>query len=426
MLRKLLGNKTIKNAGWLIGGKVAQMLINLVVGLLTARYLGPANFGTINYAAAYVAFFSAFCTLGINSVLVKEFVQRPGEEGTILGTSIFLRAISSLLSALVIICVVAFLDADEPTTVAVVALSTIGMVFHVLEVFNFWFQSRLESKVTAIASLIAYALSAAYKVVLLVTGAGVIFFAVATSVEYMAVGGMLLLAYRKHRGGKLRVSLSYGKTLLKLSCYFILPSLMVAVYSQTDKIMLKQMISDTEIGYYSTAVSLSTVWCFVLQAIIDSVYPSIMQAYGKDDAAFQKRNKQLYAIVFYLSLTVSALFTLLAEPIITIMYGKAYLGAVAPLRIITWYTAFSYLGVARNPWIVCQNKQKYMLHVYTTSALANVVLNLIFIPMWGASGAAVASLIAQMLTTMVVPFFIKPLRENSKMMVQAICFRGLK
>jgi len=302
---------------------------------------------------------------------------------------------------------------------------TIQISFHVLEVFNFWFQSRLESRVTAIVSLIAYAITAAYKVILLVTGSGVIPFAIATSVEYICVGLMLLFAYKKHRGGKLRISIPYGKELLKISCYFILPSLMVAVYSQTDKIMLKQMISDAEIGFYATAVSLSSVWCFVLQAIIDSVYPSIMQAFGKDEQVFQKRNKQLYAIVFYLSLTVSLGITLLAKPIIHIMYGAEYLPAVAPLRIITWYTAFSYLGVARNPWIVCQNKQKYMLHIYTTSALANIILNVIFIPMWGASGAAAASLIAQVLTTMVVPFFIKPLRENSKMMVQAICFRGV-
>lgn len=425
MIRKLLGNKTIKNAGWLIGGKVAQMLINLVVGLLTARYLGPSNFGTINYAAAYVAFFSAFCTLGINSVLVKEFVQRPGQEGTILGTSIFLRAVSSLLSALTIICVVALIDAGETVTIAVVALSTVGMVFHVLEVFHYWFQSRLQSKVTAIVSLIAYTAAAAYRVVLLVMGKSVVWFAFATSVDYICVGILLLLSYKKHGGGKLRVSMAYGKELLKISCYFILPSLMVAVYSQTDKIMLKQMISNAEIGYYATAVSLSTVWCFVLQAIIDSVYPSIMHAFGKDEAVFQKRNKQLYAIVFYLSLTVSLGITLLAKPIVYLLYGKEFLPAVAPLRIITWYTAFSYLGVARNPWIVCKNKQKYMLHIYTTSALANVVLNLIFIPMWGACGAAVASLTAQVLTTMVVPFFIKPLRENSKMMVQAICFRGI-
>ena len=54
-LRKLFQNKTVQNSGWLIGGKLAQMLISLVVSLLTARYLGPSNFGLISYASSYTA-----------------------------------------------------------------------------------------------------------------------------------------------------------------------------------------------------------------------------------------------------------------------------------------------------------------------------------------------------------------------------------
>lgn len=426
MIKRFLENKTAKNAGWLIGGKIAQMLVNLLVGLLTARYLGPSNYGLINYAAAYTAFFSAFCTLGINSVLVKEFIDRPNEEGMIIGTSLGLRAVSSFLSAVVIICIVSVADAGEPTTILVVALSSIGMVFHIFEVVNPWFQSRLQSKVTAVVSLAAYAVAAIYKVVLLVMGKGVAWFAFATSVDYICVGVLLMAAYRKHQGGRLTFSAEYGKDILRRSCHFILPSLMVAVYGQTDKIMLKHMISDTEIGFYSTAVSLSSVWCFVLSAIIDSLYPSIMQAANTDEQLFIKRNKQLYALIFYISVFVSLCFTIFGELAIFIMYGQAYLPAAAPLRIITWYTAFSYLGVARNAWIVSKNRQKYLIFVYASAALSNVLLNLFFIPWWGASGAAAASLTAQIITTMVAPFFIKGLRENSKMMLDAILLRGIR
>lgn len=422
----LLENKIVKNASWLIGGKVIQMLINLVVGLLTARYLGPSNYGLINYALAYTAFFSAFCTLGINSVLVKELIDHPGEEGRILGTSLGLRAGSSFLSAIVIVCIVCIADVGEPTTILVVALSSIGVIFHIFEVFNYWFQSKLQSRVTAIVTLIAYIVTAAYKVILLVTGKSVVWFAFATSVDYICVAVLLLLAYKKHNGIRLDFSWDYGKQVLRKSCHFILPSLMVVIYGQTDKIMLKHMISDAEIGYYSTAVSLCSVWCFVLAAIIDSVYPSIMEANNTDEALFVKRNKQLYAIVFYVSLFVSLCFTVLAKPVISILYGNAYLPAVTPLRIITWYTAFSYLGVARNAWIVCKDRQRYLIYVYMSAAIGNVVLNLIFIPIWGASGAAVASLTAQILTTMVVPFFIEGLRENSKLMVKAILLRGIR
>ena len=201
---------------------------------------------------------------------------------------------------------------------------------------------------------------------------------------------------------------------------------MVAVYGQTDKIMLKHMISDAEIGFYSTAVSLSGVWCFVLAAIIDSLYPSIMEAGNTDERLFIKRNKQLYALIFYISVFVSLCFTIFGELAISIMYGQAYLPAAAPLRIITWYTAFSYLGVARNAWIVSKNRQKYLIFVYASAALSNVLLNLLFIPRWGASGAAAASLTAQIITTMVAPFFIKGLRENSKMMLDAILLRGIR
>ena len=84
-----LKNKEIKNAGWMIGCRVVQMIISFVVGILTARYLGPSNYGLIGYASAYIAFFSSFCTLGINSIIIKDFVEHPKEQGTAIGTALF-------------------------------------------------------------------------------------------------------------------------------------------------------------------------------------------------------------------------------------------------------------------------------------------------------------------------------------------------
>lgn len=426
MFKTLLHSKVTKNAGWLIGGKIIQMVINLIVGLITARYLGPSNYGLINYAGAYTAFFSSFCTLGINSVIVKEFVDNPDKIGEIIGTTLGMRAVSSFLSAFAIIGISFFADAGEPTTILVVAVSTIGMVFQIFDTFNYWFQSRLQSKTTAIVTLLAYVATSIYKVVLLVLKKPVTYFAFSTSVDYICIAVLLLISYKKYKGAKLSFSKDYGKELLKKSAHFILPGLMVAIYGQTDKIMLKHMISDTEIGYYSTAVSLCSMWCFVLTAIIDSLYPIIMEAFKTDRAEFDRKNKILYSIVFYLSVFVSIIFTIFGGFIVNLLYGKEYVGAVAPLRVITWYTAFSYLGVARNAWIVCLDKQKYLKYLYLSAAIANVGLNVLFIPIWGATGAAAASLVAQMITTFVVPFFIKELRENSIMMVQAIIFKGMR
>lgn len=425
-IKTLLNNRIVKNAGWLIFGKIIQMLINFIVGILTARYLGPGNYGLINYAGAYTAFFSSICTLGINSVIVKEFIDMTKEEGKIIGTALGLRAVSSLFSAITIIAIAFVLDSGEPTTIWVVALCSIGVIFNIFDTFNYWFQSKLQSKKTAIATLSAYSVTALYKVILLVAGKSVIYFALATSVDYICIAVILIIFYIKDKSGKINFSKYYAKELLRKSVHFILPGLMVAVYGQTDKIMLKHMMSAAEIGYYATAVSICNVWCFVLSAIIDSLNPPIMQAYNEDKSKFQRLNIILYSIVFYISVFVSLLFTVFGKYVISILYGAEYLPAMAPLRIITWYTAFSYLGMARNAWVVCENKQKYLKYIYFSAAISNVMLNIILIPLWGASGAAAASLIAQIITTMVVPFFIKDMRKNSIMMVKAIFLKGLK
>ena len=426
MIKNLFHNKVFKNAGWIISGKMIQMLINLVVGLITARYLGPSNYGLISYAGAYTAFFSSFCTLGINSVIVKELIDNPEKTGTIIGTTLGLRAVSSFLSALTIICISFVVDANEPVTIAVVALCSIGVLFQVFDTFNYWFQAKLQSRTTAIVTLIAYVITAIYKVILLIEEKPVTYFALATSIDYFCIAVLLFFCYKKYHGNKLSFSWNEGKDLLKKSVHFILPGLMVAIYGQTDKIMLKHMISEAEVGYYSTALSLCNMWCFILSAIIDSLYPPIMESYRVNKEDFDKKNRLLYAIVFYLSVVVSLIFTIFGKFIVKLLYGQDYLSAVSPLRVITWYTAFSYLGVARNAWIVCMNRQKYLKYLYVAVAAVNIVLNCALIPVLGATGAAIASLSAQIITTFVIPFFIKDLRENSVLMLEAITFRGIR
>ena len=424
--KRILKNKEAKNAIWLIGGRVIQMVLSFFISILTARYLGPGNYGIINYAGAYVAFFSSFCSLGINYVIIKDFVDNPDEQGKAIGTSIGLRAVSALLSSLMIVGIVAVLDKGETTTLVVTALCSIALVFQVFDTFNYWFQSKYQSKITSMATLIAYLVTSAYRIVLLVTGKSVEWFAFATSIDYICLGALLYLSYRKAKGPKLIFSWKKGCNLLSKSYHYILAGMMVAVYAQTDKLMLKQMMDETSVGYYSLASTINLLWVFILQAIIDSMYPTILQVYKKDKKTFEKKNRQLYAIVIYISITVAIFFVIFAKRIICLLYGEAYLESAQPLRIITWYTIFSYLGVARNAWIVCENKQKYLKYMYVTAAILNVCMNLVFIPKWGPSGAAFASLLTKIGTSMIIPCFIKEMRPNVKLMIDAFLLRGIR
>ena len=425
-IKNILKNREVKNAGWIIGGKIAQMAISFIVSILTARYLGPSNYGLIGYASAFVVFFSSLCTLGINSVIIKDFVDNPDEQGEAIGSAILLRAVSSFLSAVMVVGIVGIVDRNEPTTIIVTALCSLGLVFQIFDTVNYWFQSQYKSKITSIATFLAYIIVSVYKILLLILGASVKWFALATSVDYIAVAVFLLLAYKKHGGQRFKFTKRKARQLLSSSYHYILSGMMIAVYAQTDKFMLKQMLDETVVGYYSTAVTVCTMWCFILQAVIDSIYPTILTLHGKDKIAFNRKNRQLYAITFYMSLAVSVLFMFFGTPVIKILYGEAYLPAVNVLKIVTWYTAFSYLGVARNAWIVAEGKQKYLKYIYTVAALLNVIINFALIPVMGAEGAALASLITQVLTSIVLPLFIKELRPNAKLMLEAIILKEIK
>lgn len=424
-LRNISKNKVVKNAGWIIGGRLVNKLLAFLVGILTARYLGPSNYGLINYAAAYISFFASICTLGINSIIVKNFVDHPDEEGKTIGTTLLLRAVSSLLSALMIVGIVGIVDRDEPLTVVVVALCSVGLIFQIFDTLNYWFQARLQSKYSALASFASYAAVSVYKIVLLVLGKSVEWFALASALDYTVLAVVLAAAYFKNGGQRFTASWAKAKELLSSSTSFIISGLMVSIYACTDKLMLKQMLGEASVGYYSLASAISVSWAFVLSAIIDSLYPEIVQSFNTNRIYYERKNRQLYAIVFYTSLFMSAAICLLARPFIEILYGASYLPAVQPLRIVVWYTAFSYLGVARNAWMVCENRQKYLKYLYMGAAAINVVLNLLFIPPWGASGAAAASLLTQIATTVLLPAVIRPLRANTKLMLDAVLLRGV-
>ena len=69
---------------------------------------------------------------------------------------------------------------------------------------------------------------------------------------------------------------------------------------------------------------------------------------------------QLYSLILYAALAQSLVFSAFAGVIINILYGKAFISAVPVLRVLTWYYAFSFMGVIRNLWILAEQKQKYL------------------------------------------------------------------
>ena len=413
-------NKVAKNATWIIACKIVQSVLALVINMFTARYLGPSNFGLITYAASLVAFVVPLMQLGLNNIMVQELVNRPEEEGKILGTSITLSLISSLACIAGVTAFAAIANRGEPVTIVVCLLYSLNLIFQALEMIRYWFQAKLISKYTSIISLIAYMVVSGYKLFLLITAKNVFWFAVSNAFDFAIIAFGAIIIYSKKGGARFAFSWELAKRMLTKSRHYIVSSMMVTIFAQTDKIMLKLMLDETHTGYYGAAVECAGVTTFVFVAIIDSFRPSIFEALKKSEESFERRLKMLYSIVIYLSLAQSVAMTVFAKLVVRILYGAKYAPATGALMVVVWYTTFSYLGSVRNIWILAKDKQRYLWIINLLGAVANVLLNASLIPFIGIYGAAIASLVTQFFTNVIVGFILRPIRPNNIIMMEAL------
>lgn len=415
MIRALFKKKVAKNAAWIIACKLIQAVLGLVISMLTARYLGPAYFGVVNYAQSLVTFITPVAQLGLTSTMVHELVNHPEQEGEIVGTAIAMSAFSSLLCIAGLMGYVRLSSPGEPETVLVCGLYSLVLLMQSLELIQYWFQEKLLSKYSAILTLCAYTVMSAYQTYLLVTRKPVAWFALSKTLEYGIIAAGLLLFYHRLSHGKLRWNARIARRMLAHSWHYMVSFLMVMTFAQADRIMIKRMMGNTAMGYYSAAVVCANMTDFVFLAIIDSLRPVILEDKLKSQRAYEKGMSLLYCIVIYLALLQSVVITLLAQPIVNILYGQAYAGAVRALRIIVWYTAFSYIGTARTVWILGERKEKTLLLINFCGAAANIGLNLLLIPRWGIEGAALASLVTQMFANWGIGYLLPEIRGNNRL-----------
>lgn len=425
-VKKILRNKVFVNMRWLVSGRILQMAIALVINMITARYLGVNNYGIINYVASYISFFTPICSLGLESIIIKELVDKPNRQGETIGTAMGMRIISSVFSMVAIMLFLFFIDKGNQVMLGVAFLQSMILIFNTADLFEFWYQSRLESKVSVTVRTIGYLITAVYKIAILVFQKSIYWFAFTNTVDMIIAFVLLQLVYKKSGGQKLGFNFKSGKKMLKISYNFIISGLMVAVYAQMDKIMLGQMLDTYTVGLYSVGIYICTLWNFIPEAMIASLRPGIMEAKKHNKDSYEKKLKQMYALIIWVSILYAVGVCLFSKYIILILYGKDYLGARIPLMIAVWYCGFSLTGSAREVWIICEGHQKYSKWFALIGALTNLILNYLLIPRIGMVGAAIATLVTQIMTGFIVTLLFKDTRENNKFLIEAFLLKGIR
>ncbi len=409
------------NTSWLMAERVFRLGMALFLSILVARYLQAARFGLLSYALSFVALFAALGTLGLDDIVVRELVRDEAKENEILGSAFLLKLVGSLLmSAAAITAALAISGCS--TASALIALLCLAAVFQSADVIMLYFLARVQAKFAVCAQFISVFISAAGTVALVFFEFPLIYFALVKAIEaaLLCVGLTLVFAFKAGPLRNWRFNFSIARSLLKDSWPLILITVCTTVYFRIDQVMIKHLLNDTEVGYYSAAVRLCGAWYFMPVVILSSLFPAILHARERDQALYDRRMQRLYDLMTWMAIAIAIPTTLLAKPLILLIYGPEFIEAHRVLAIYIWGGIFVFQSMARGKWIIAENLQKSIFWVAAGGVILNVGLNYLLIPPRsvlmvqprGIAGAALASVISLGAMAFVFPFFIKKVRKS--------------
>lgn len=395
--RPALG-KIIANTGWLFVDKFLSLVAGFLVGAWVARYLGPAQYGFLNYALAFEALFVPIAGLGLANIVVREIVRVPDDKDTILGTAFVLQFAASFVAFTLIIGAAYLLRPDDALMRWLIAIVAGQLVFRAFSnTVDYWFHSQIQSKYVVWSKNIALVLIALIKLALILVEAPLIAFAwvVLAQVIFLTAAVAIFYQISGQTVKVWRASVHYAKHLLRDSWPLILSGLAVVIYMRIGQLMIGDMMGNEDLGIYSAAARLSELWYFIPMAVATSVFPIIVRSReNQTEQTYRKRLQTFYDVMAGIAYVIVVPCALFASPLVTLLYGPEYAEAGPILTVHIWAFIFVSLGVARSQWLIVENMTRFSMFATVLGAIVSVGLNYLLIPIYAGLGAAWATLIS--------------------------------
>ena len=385
------------NASWLIFSRIFRIALGILVVTLTARYLGPLQYGSLSFAVSFAALFGLLTRLGLRNIVVRELVEKPHQINEVLGSSFYLISGAGVAASLAGIVSISLLRPGDHMSLLLVALCTSSHIFAAFEVIDYYFQSRVRSRFTVIARSSAFLFFSFVKIGLVLFRAPLPLFAIAIIGEILFESIACVIVY-KMRVSPLRIwtfDKKIAVSLFTASLPLLLSSIAIFGYTRIDQIMIGQFLGDNEVGIYSIAVRFSTAWFFVPTAIANSLFPALLKAQKRDHSLYTSILQKLSDIMVFLSFLAAVLVTILAKPMTVLLFGEAYQQSADILVLHVWCGIFVSIGIASQHWFIAENLQRYTLYRTLAGCVVNIGLNIAVIPIFGLKGAAITTIVSQ-------------------------------
>lgn len=400
--------RVAKNSGFSLLSQFANKGLDFLFALYMLRALGPTGSGEYRFAVLVWLYLKTLTDWGLGVLATQQIAQQPERAGVLLGRTTLLRlallVVSLPLLALFLGVNTAFggIGRVEVGAVALLALSIIPTTYTdaATSVFNGRERFEIPAAVAMVGSIVGLLL----RVAALLLGWGPVGLA-----GVALVANLLTLVVVVRLIGRLGVhadwSLNRGaaRGLLRAGWPFLINGLLASVFFSIDVFILRPLKGAAAVGLYGISYQVINTLLIVSSTFTLVLFPQLARQAGENRAALARTYHLAVRLLLALALPCAVAVTALAPALVQIVGGKDYLpGAATALRLIIWLIPFSFVNGVTQYVLIALGQQRRMTRAFVATVLFNVAANLAVIPFFSYRGAAVVSVLSEVV--LMAPF----------------------
>lgn len=416
-----------KNTTLLFISQMISYILGFFITMYTAQYLGTAGFGVLSTALNLAYIFAVFTDLGLSTVITREVSRDKSLQNKYFTNTTILRIGLAILTFILIVLFVNIVNLVHhqypPETVWVIYIVGVSIIFNGLSgTFTAIFQALQKMEYQSISLILNSVLMFIGTIVAIYFSKNIFFFAMLYVVANLACFIFIIAVYIwKHSIPKW----DFDTDFIKITLIAALPLTVVSIFTliafRVDTILLSLFKSSVDVGIYSASYRLLEVFLFIPAVFMMSIFPIFSQFFitSKDSLKFTYQKSFKYLTI--LSLPIAVGITLLANPIILLIYKSSYLPSVLVLQILIWTIPITFINYIFGSILPAMNRQTTLLKITFVSMIFNIVLNILVIPTYSYVGAAIATVLTEALVISMCLFVLS--KSFTSVKLQDVLFK---
>jgi O-antigen/teichoic acid export membrane protein len=389
--------RAVRNIISLLISRPLSKVFTFLASIWLVRYLGE-SLGILDTALSLVALFGYISDLGTQHFVIREISKNRASAAAYLSNFLSLQLIFSIFLFVLIVVLVNVLGYDVPIKQAIYLAAAGLVVTSMATPFKAVFYGHEAIHISALLSIVLALTGGVLTVGGILLGMGVRFFAALPIASGLAI---VVLSYfvckRQFVLPRFGNDLRMGWRMLKMSLPFALLMGATVIHQKIDIQMLYAMKGRVVVSYYSAVTRLVYPLMLPAQAIMTAIYPVLSRRYVDAQNRFRFAAESTLKHVAALAIPMAVGTFLLADKIILLLYGGEFRLSIDVLRILSWTLAISSVNLVITFSVAASGRVLTLAGFNAVAALCNIALNLFLIPRYSIQGAAVATLVCEML-----------------------------